>query len=230
MLNFEKRALVTPGDLLAKGDYEAGENTYKEDEMIYATRIGLFNYENKRVFVVALKAFYIPSPGDLVIGKVVDMGLRGWTVDINCPYSALLRPSDALTQHFHPQKDDLASIFTVGDRLIAKVIAYDRTTDPLLTIREPGLGKITEGRIIKVTPAKIPRIIGKKGSMITLIKKETECQIVVGQNGIILIRGIDPEKVNLAVEAIFKIEEEAHTTGLTDRITEMLKNAGGKKE
>jgi len=180
MLHFEKRALVTPGDLLAEGDYVAGENTYKEDDKIYATRIGLFNYDNRKVHVVALKAFYIPSPGDLVIGKVVDIGLKGWTVDINSPYMALLRASD-------------------------------------------GLGKIREGRIIKVTPTKIPRVIGKKGSMINLIKRQTGCQIVIGQNGVILVRGRDLEKVNLAVEAIMKIEDEAHTTGLTDRINEMLK-------
>jgi len=174
MLHFEKRALVTPGDLLAEGDYVAGENTYKEDDKIYATRIGLFNYDNRKVHVVALKAFYIPSPGDLVIGKVVDIGLKGWTVDIN-------------------------------------------------TVKDAGLGKIREGRIIKVTPTKIPRVIGKKGSMINLIKRQTGCQIVIGQNGVILVRGRDLEKVNLAVEAIMKIEDEAHTTGLTDRINEMLK-------
>jgi len=223
MLHFEKRALVTPGDLLAEGDYVAGENTYKEDDKIYATRIGLFNYDNRKVHVVALKAFYIPSPGDLVIGKVVDIGLKGWTVDINSPYMALLRASDALAKHFHPQKDDLASIFNIGDHLIAKVIVYDRTVDPLLTVKDAGLGKIREGRIIKVTPTKIPRVIGKKGSMINLIKRQTGCQIVIGQNGVILVRGRDLEKVNLAVEAIMKIEDEAHTTGLTDRINEMLK-------
>lgn len=226
MLHFEKRALVTPGDLLAEGDYLAGENTFKEDDKIYATRIGLFNYENRKVYVVALKAFYIPSPGDLVVGRVVNIGLKGWTVDINSPYMALLRASEALARHFHPQKDDLTSIFNIGDHLIAKVIAYDRTMNPLLTIKEAGLGKVREGRIIKVTSAKIPRVIGKKGSMINLIKRETDCQIVIGQNGVILIRGRDHEKINLAAEAIMRIEEEAHTSGLTDRINEMLKKVG----
>ncbi|MEM3612973.1 MAG: hypothetical protein QW090_05495, partial [Candidatus Bathyarchaeia archaeon] len=80
---FERRQIATPGDLLAEGDYIAGENTYKEDNRIYAARIGLVEYEDKKVSVVALRAFYIPRVGDTVIGTVVEVGFSGWTVDIN---------------------------------------------------------------------------------------------------------------------------------------------------
>ena len=38
---FEKREIVVPGDLLAEGDYIAGENTFKEGNRIYASRVGL---------------------------------------------------------------------------------------------------------------------------------------------------------------------------------------------
>ena len=52
---FETRQLVAPGDLLAEGTYVAGENTYKENNKIYASRLGLVQYEDKNVNVVALK-------------------------------------------------------------------------------------------------------------------------------------------------------------------------------
>ena len=68
---YEKREFVTPGDLIAEGDYAAGDNTYKEGGKIYVTRVGLVYYEGRRIYVVALKAFYVPIVGDLVIGKVV---------------------------------------------------------------------------------------------------------------------------------------------------------------
>ncbi len=226
---YEKRQLVTPGDLLAEGDYEAGENTYREGNKIYATRIGLLEYNKKKVYLVALKAFYVPKVGDLVIGRVMDISTNGWIVDIRSPYLAMLRASDALNRPFKPQKDDLTSIFKIGDLLIAKIIAYDRTRNPLLTIQEAGLGKIEYGQIVKITPTKIPRVIGRKGSMINMIKKETGCQIVVSQNGLILIRGKKPEDERLAIMAIHKIEEEAHTTGLTDRITEMIRREKKKR-
>jgi len=56
----EKRQLVTPGDLIAEGEYIAGENTYMENNKIYASRVGIVEYETKKVDVVALKSFYVP--------------------------------------------------------------------------------------------------------------------------------------------------------------------------
>jgi len=219
---YENKQLVTPGDLLAEGDYAAGNNAYKAGNKVYASRLGLVNYEEKRVSVVALNAFYVPTVGDLVIGKVTEVNINSWTVDINAPYAALLQASDVLNR-FKPQRDDLSRIFDVGDLILAKIVTYDRTRDPLLTVREPGLGKVSRGQIVKITPTKIPRVIGKKGSMINMLKKEAGCKIVVGQNGLVLVDGANPEDERLAITAIHKIEEEAHTSGLTDRITEMLK-------
>lgn len=227
---YERKQLVTPGDLIAENDYRAGENTYRENEKIYATRVGLVDYEERRVSVVALKAFYIPAIGDTVIGKVVEAGMSGWTIDIRAPYPARLRASDALGRPFRPQRDDLPSIFDVGDLVIAKIVAYDRTRDPLLTIIEPSLGKITRGQIVEITPTKIPRVIGKKGSMITMLKQETGCQITIGQNGLVLVSGRKPEDERLAIMAIRKIDQEAHTSGLTDRVTEMIRKEKGEKE
>ena len=168
-------------------------------------------------------AFYVPRIGDTVIGKIVEVGISGWVVDINSPYMALLRASDVLERGFNPRKDDLTAIYDVGDMIIAKIISYDRTQNPLLTVNERGLGKITRGQIVQITPTKIPRVIGRKGSMINVIKRETGCNIVLGQNGLILVSGRSLENERLAVMAIRKIEEEAHTSGLTDRITEMLR-------
>jgi len=220
---YEKKQLVAPGDLLAEGDYVSGESTYKDDGKIYATRLGLVNYDGRRVYVVALRAFYVPSPGDVVIGKVVETTPGGWVIDINAPQLARLRASDVVERSFKPETTDLPSIFDIGDLIIAKVVAYDRTRDPLLTIREPGLGKIMRGQLVQVTPTKIPRVIGRQGSMVNMLKKETRCQFTIGQNGLILISGRSPEDERLAVMALRKIESESHTSGLTDRVAEMIR-------
>ena len=226
----EKRQLVVPGDLIAEGEYIAGENTFVEKGKIYAARVGIVDYETKKVDVVALKAFYIPKPGDIVIGTITEVGFNGWTVDINSPYIALLRASDVLSRPFKPQKDDLPQVLDAGDLVVAKIVSYDRTHDPQLTVAEPGLGKITRGQILKITPTKIPRVIGKKGSMISTIKQETGCNIILGLNGVVLVTGKALEDEELAVRAILKIEQESHTSGLTDRITQMLKEEKSKKE
>lgn len=221
---FEKKDFVTPGDLLAEGNYLAGENTFKENNQIYAARIGLVEYKKQKVEVVALQSFYVPRVGDTVIGKIVKAGMHGWNVDIKAPYLASLRASDALGRRFDPKRDDLFSILEIGDLVIAKVVAYDRTSNPLLTVREPSLGKIRGGQVVEVTPSKIPRLIGRKGSMINMIKQETDCKIFLGQNGLVLIRGKTLENEQLAIKAIRKVEKESHTSGLTDRVNKMIRD------
>jgi exosome complex component RRP4 len=221
---YEKKDLVTPGDLLAEGDYITGDNTYKEADKIYATRVGLVDYTAKKVFVIALKAFYVPNIEDIVIGKVTEVSSGSWVIDINAPRPAMLRAADVLDRSFSRSRtSDLSSIFDIGDLIIAKIVAYDRTRPPLLTVQEPGLGKIMRGQLVEVTPTKIPRVIGRQGSMVSMIKNETGCQITIGQNGLVLINGKTPKDEQLAIMAIRRIEEESHTSGLTDRITEMIK-------
>ncbi len=227
---FERRQLVTPGDLLAEGAYIPGDNAYKEDKKIYASRLGLVEYEDKKVNVVALRAFYVPKVGDTVVGTIVEVGFKGWTVDINSPYLALLRASDVLSRPFRPQRNDLSEVLNIGDLVIAKIVAYDRAHDPQLTVGEPGLGKITRGQVVEITPSKIPRLIGRKGSMISMIKKETGCHIILGHNGTILVTGKSLEDEQLAMMAIHKIEEESHTAGLTDRIAQMIAEEKTKQE
>lgn len=177
--------------------------------------------DSNRVFVVPLKGGYIPRVGDLVAGRVVDIGLSGWSVDIRAPYEAML-PASETPGPRGPRRQDLSSSFGVGDMLLAEVLAFDRTRDPLLTAKGPGLGKVATGRVVEISAAKIPRLIGRKGSMISMLKKETDCQIMVGQNGVVLVWGKSPENERVAVEAIYMIEQEAHTRGLTDRIREMI--------
>jgi exosome complex component RRP4 len=227
---FEKKQLVTPGELLAEGEYLPGENTYLEGNKVYASRIGLADAENKKVNVVALRAFYVPKTGDIVIGTVIEVGFNGWTVDIKSPYTALLRASDVLSRPFKPQNDELSQVLNSGDLIVAKIASYDRAHDPQLTVSEPGLGKITRGQIMRVTPTKIPRVIGKKGSMISMIKEVTGCQIILGVNGVVLVTGKNIADEELAMMAIQKIEAESHTTGLTDRITQLLKEEKSKLE
>ncbi len=217
------KELVTPGDLLADGEYMGGENTFQEKDKVYAARIGLASVRGKRVHVVALKGCYMPQIGDLVVGKVIEVEMSGWSVDIGSPYMAMLFVSEALDKPFNPRRDELTKYFTIGDIILAKVISLDRTRNPILTVRGSGLGKMTRGYLVSIASAKIPRLIGRKGSMINMLKRETGCSIIVGQNGRIIVSGRRSEDEALAISAIHMIDREAHTSGLTDRISEFFK-------
>lgn len=218
------KELVSPGELIAEGDYKAGKNTYQEENRIYSSIIGNVDHIGKNVYVIALEGFYTPVAGDLVIGKIVDMRMSGWTVDINSPYIAMLFTSDALGRRFNARRDNMSDFLDIGDLLLAKIYTFDRTRDPTLTIKENGLGKVTKGYMTEISPLKIPRVIGRRGSMINTLKRETGCYITIGQNGLILVSGRKPELEALAIQAIHMIERDAHTEGLTERICEFIKN------
>jgi exosome complex component RRP4 len=222
-MHAERKQLVTPGDLLAEGPYFAGENTYRDGSKIYAARIGMADVIGNKLIVVPIKGVYIPRIDDIVIGRITDIGMSGWQVDICAPYPAMLPASETPMQRGRDVgRRDLGQIHGVGDLVLAQVIAFDRTRDPLLTTMGRGLGKVTSGRVARITPAKIPRVIGKKGSMITMLKKETGTDIVPGQNGVILATGGTPDQERIAVEALYMIEREAHSSGLTDRVRAMI--------
>lgn len=221
----EKKKLVVPGEQLAENDYLPGENTYKIDGKVYASRVGLVDFSGNRVYVVPLKGAYMPLVDDPVIGWIKDIGMSGWTVDIGAPYPAMLPSSETFGPRQPFARADLSKMFDVGDLVLARVISFDRTRDPLLTAKDPGLGRASSGRVMKISAAKIPRLIGRKGSMISMLKRETNCQISVGQNGVVLIQGHSQLDENLAMAAVSMIEREAHTHGLTDRIHEMIEKS-----
>ncbi|TFG07357.1 MAG: RNA-binding protein, partial [Promethearchaeota archaeon] len=128
------------------------------------------------------------------------------------------------------QKDDRSTErFEIGDVLIVKVLSANRLNSPELTTVGKFLGKKNNGIIISIDPPKIPRVIGRNGSMIKMLKNMTNCSIFVTQNGRIWIKGDKIELERLLIDAIYKIEKEAHTTGLTDRMQIYLENEKKKR-
>lgn len=218
----ENHDIVVPGALLAEGSYKYGDGITRKGDNYFATVVGLFLDKGEFIQVKALKAKYLPRPGDLVIGKVVEISLTSWTVDIACPYIAILSANNALEKRFDSVQDDVRKIFDIGDIILTKIFAFDRTRDPSLVTNERGLGKLRGGRIIEIESAHIPRVIGKKGTMINMIKRLTRTQIITGQNGRIWVQGKKTEDEQRAIEALRKIEREAFTQNLTNRIQSFL--------
>jgi len=223
-ITVEERAVVVPGEILAEGmDFLPGDNTYRESDKIRAKILGLVAIAGRVLKVMPLAGPYVPKIEDKIIGRVTDITMSGWRVDTNTAYSAMLNVKDATTR-FIKKEEDLSKIIGIGDFLVTKIINVTSQNLIDLTMREPGLRKVTEGRVIKVNAQKVPRVIGKKASMITLLRDTTGCDITVGQNGLVWIKGT-PEGELLAERAIKLIEEKSHTEGLTERMEKFL---GGK--
>jgi exosome complex component RRP4 len=229
-VSFQKHQIVAPGELLAEGGkFRIGTGSFREGDKIFASIVGLAEVSGDLVQVVPLEGCYVPKRGDDVIGKVVNVTLSSWRVDIKSPYNASLQASNFLKRRTDVVMDDLRRYLDVGDAVFANVYEFDRNIEPSLDAKEKGYGKLKGGTIVEVLPAKIPRLIGRKGSMIGMIKDETKCKVLVGQNGRVWISGERFEVEDLVVRVIRRIEREAHTSGLTDRVQEMIRSEMASK-
>ncbi|PIN74761.1 RNA-binding protein [Candidatus Woesearchaeota archaeon CG10_big_fil_rev_8_21_14_0_10_37_12] len=226
-LKVNDKDIVVPGETIATGmSFLPGPGTYRYESNIVAQKLGMVSVDGKVIKLITLSGKYDPKVKDRVIGRVVDVLMTGWRFDINCPYSAVLNMKDAVSE-FIPRGADLTQYFNISDYAIGMITNV--TSQKLVDIatKGPGLRKLRGGRIISVSPKKVPRIIGKEGSMVTLIKEKTGCDIVVGQNGLVWISG-EPHQEVVAVNTIKTIEQQAHLSGLTERVSEMLANGGSQ--
>ncbi|MBS3135886.1 RNA-binding protein [Candidatus Woesearchaeota archaeon] len=224
----KEKEIVIPGQVLVKGmDAFPGSGSYRDKEEIYSSRLGIVYLDGRAIKVVPVSGVYMPKIGDMVIGRVFDITMNGWRIELNCTYPSMMSLKDA-TSDYIQKGADLTQYYNIGDYVVCKItnVTSQKLVD--VSMREPGLKKLSGGRIFKVSPSKVPRIIGKKGSMISMIKLSTGCRIVVGQNGLAWISG-DLENEFIALQAIKKIEDQSHCSGLTNSIKEFLEEKTGKK-
>lgn len=228
-LIIKDKEIAVPGECLAEGmDYLPGIGTYREGDKIFSSRLGLTNIDGRAVKLIPLSGRYQPKRGDTIIAFVKDITITAWLLDIDSAYSAMLSMKEG-SSDFIQRGADLRQYYTFGDYVVCKIINVTPQKLVDVTMKGPGLRKLKGGRIIHVNTHKVPRIIGKKGSMVSMIKNSTGCRIIVGQNGVTWIQSEDPKMEMLAVNAVKKIEKEAHISGLTDRIKKFLEKETGKK-
>jgi exosome complex component RRP4 len=219
------REIVVPGDLLAISSKKAGPGTYSEGGKIFASQLGIKTVRPDSISVVPLAGQYIPIVGDLIVGKIVDIGPSNWLVDINSPYPAPLHVNEV---PWRVEFGETRKFMGVGDVVLIKVVGVDERRRISVSMQDHGLRKLTGGMIMEVSPSKVPRVIGKNGSMIQMLKNQTGCRIYVGQNGRIWVDG-ELDNIIKAVRAIKLIEDEAHSQGLTEKVKKLLEE-GSRQE
>lgn len=210
--------VVYPGDVIYEGlDAIPGLGVYRQNNKILSKTVGIVKKKGAVINVVPLNGVYLPKPGDYVIGEIIDIGVNFWLVDINSPYDGFLGIYDITD--FVDKEIDIANIYDVGDLIYAKILRVTKTKYINLTMKDPQAKKLHKGYVIEIPPSKVPRVIGKGGSMIKTIKDKTQTKILVGQNGRIWIYG---KNADVAAEAIMYVEENSLKKGLTDLVSKLI--------
>lgn len=196
--------IYVPGDLLYE-EPKRFNGSFVSENKTFASVI-CTKYDEK---VVPLKGKYLPIIQDYVVGIVTEQRFNGYTIDLNSPYEGQLSSRESREP------------FQVGDVISALIQDVDEVNEPMLV--EPR--KLYGGRLLEIESVKIPRVIGRNSSMVTMIEKYARSKLFVGKNGRIYIK---EGNMPLAVMAILKISKEAHTHGLTDRVQAFLETESKK--
>ncbi len=200
---------MIPGEEL--GEAKPGRlpfGVFRDGDRLYSAVFGLIEPE-KGLKITRLNGRYIPRVGDMVIGIVTLGRHNSYVVDINGIYPATLIIPKRINER--------APRLNPGDVITARVSSINEVGDVLLESPR----RLLKGKLIEVKATKIPRIFGKNGSMLKMIKEHTKVQIIVGKNGRIWLRG-DNENIRKAESVIRFIEENAHMYGVTEAVKKML--------
>lgn len=216
----EERRIIIPGETIISGDeFLPSEGTRRDKQDIVAERYGLTDISDKLVRVIPLSGVYVPRRGNVIIGTVVGITFKGWLIDFGSHVNGFLNVSEVPR---YVERGELRGHFNFGDVVCAKVFGVDGGNIDL-SVKLRGFGRLDGGQIIKINPNKVPRVIGKEGSMVSLIKGATDCDITVGQNGIIWLRGKKIEDELVAKKIIEFICENSFVSGLTEKVEKYIR-------
>ncbi|HSB47513.1 MAG TPA: KH domain-containing protein [Candidatus Bilamarchaeum sp.] len=199
------KRIVLPGEKIASGRMNI-PNTYSDGDSTFAAVVGMMDADNR---YIALENRYKPVVGEVVVGVVTDVRHAGYEVDLNLPEGG-----------FIPTRD-IRLTLQLGDFVICKVKSVNEVGDvDLGEVR-----RLPRGKIVEFPSAKVPRLIGRKSSMLNLLRDYAGGDIMVGNNGFVWIS----EKCDmpLLLEAIGIIDKKAHKSGLTDEISSFLRSRKG---
>lgn len=197
------KRIVLPGEVVTEGRKRLGEHVFDQNGKICSDVLGIASVDNVLASVVPLRGRYAPHMNDLIVGIVAQTVHNGYLVDINSFYLAFV------------YQKELRDPLTVGSVVSAKVMNVSETNEVELGFVRVFFG----GEILCVSPVKVPRMIGKNGSMLEVLKNGTGANLMIGRNGLVWSKGGSSA---LLAKALRKIENEAHLENLTESVKTFL--------
>ncbi|OQR90014.1 exosome complex exonuclease RRP4 [Thraustotheca clavata] len=191
--------VVTPGQVISsEPGFLRGHGTYVENGELLASVAGVVEKVNQLVSVRPLVSRYIGEVGDIVVGRISEVGSKRWKVDINGQQDAVLMlssvnlPGGAQRRRTYEDQLQMRSFFEECELISAEVqeVRYDGTM--WLHTRSLRYGKLENGQLIVVQPALVKRL---KQHMLQL---PIGIDVILGCNGYIWIsRSIEHDSESL---------------------------------
>jgi exosome complex component RRP4 len=224
--NSNSKSIVTPGESITSDpQWMRGHGTYipPASSTIISTVAGTLHKTNKLLSVQALRARYQPEIGDLVVGRIVSVATKKWTVDIaapmlaSLPLSAINLPGGILRRRTAVDELNIRTFFSEGDLLVAEVQALHQDNTASLHTRSLKYGKLRNGMFTSLSGAG-GGVLGRKGGVVrsrrqvfTLNTAAGEIDVVLGVNGYIWVS-----------KHLESMQKETQITKLEESVSETL--------
>ncbi|KAJ3302410.1 exosome non-catalytic core subunit rrp4 [Kappamyces sp. JEL0829] len=194
--------LVTPGQMITLDmQHMRGHGTYVSttETALVASVAGRIERVNKLISVKPLKTRFNGEIGDVVVGRIIELGPKRWRVDIKARQDAILMlssinlPGGVQRKKTESDEMEMRSFFSEGDLLSAEVQNFFGDGAASLHTRNIKYGKLRNGTLVIVPSALVQRA---KSHFITL---PCGVDLVLGLNGYIHVAKhvhISPEMAN----------------------------------
>ncbi|KAJ4361869.1 Exosome complex component rrp4 [Neocucurbitaria cava] len=213
----QAKSIVTPGEhITSDPQWMRGHGTYVPtgDSTIISTVAGHLHKTNKLLSVQPLRARYQPEIGDLVVGRIVSVQTKKWSVDIaapmlaSLPLSSINLPGGILRRRTAVDELNIRTFFSEGDLLVAEVQTLHQDNTASLHTRSLKYGKLRNGLFTSLSGAG-GGILSRRGGVVrsrrqvfTLNTAAGEIDVVLGVNGYIFISKhmtttADPKEVGI---------------------------------
>lgn len=184
----ESSKLSSTGEGVASSTtFMRGHGTFVEGDAIVSSVCGTVERVNKLVSVRAVRTRYNPEVGDLVVGRVTEVGPRKWKVDIGSRQDAALAlssvnlPGGVQRRKLESDELQMRSFFQEGDLLVAEVQSAFADGSVGLHTRSLRYGKLRNGSLARVPPVLMQRL---KSHFATL---PCAVDLVLGLNGYVWV-------------------------------------------
>ncbi|KAJ1641733.1 Exosome complex component rrp4 [Coemansia erecta] len=202
--------IVTPGTAITSDPaYMRGHGTFGENDTIYSSVAGAVERINKLVSVRPLKQRYSGEIGDIVVGRITEVGSKRWRVDVNSRQDGVLLlssinlPGGIQRRKLESDELQMRTFFAEGDLVFAEVQSFFADGGLSLHTRSIQYGKLRNGQLVTVFPQLVPR---SRSHFHTL---PCGVDIVVGVNGYIWVsKHVPAAKVEANSELIYSDRNE----------------------
>ncbi|EFA80604.1 Exosome complex exonuclease [Heterostelium album PN500] len=181
------RNLMTPGQTISReGEFLRGHGTFHSNNALLASVCGLVERVDKLVSVRPFKARYHGEIGDIVVGRITQVGSKRWKVDVAARQDYILMltainlPGGIQRRRTSSDELQMRNFFVENDLVYAEVQAINQDGSVALHTRNQRYGKLQNGTFMSVPPSLI-----KRGKIHYHSLESIGVDIILGVNGYI---------------------------------------------